>query len=99
MLNRHVVVGWVLKEKLKEVVSHEELHEKAPNKYYKLIKSYRNFNYRITKIILLGGAESPLKIATQDLSEYGVIEDLMMFGNDVTFSLYHLFINSAFKSI
>jgi len=22
MLNRHVVVGWVLKEKLKEVVSH-----------------------------------------------------------------------------
>ena len=63
------------------------------------IKSYRNFNYRITKIILLGGAESPLKIATQDLSEYGVIEDLMMFGNDVTFSLYHLFINSAFKSI
>ena len=63
------------------------------------IKSYRNFNYRITKIILLGGAESPLKIVTQDLSEYGVIEDLMMFGNDVTFSLYHLFINSAFKSI
>ncbi len=52
MLNRHVVVGWVLKEKLKEVVSHEILHEKAPNKYYKLIKSYRNFNYRITKIIL-----------------------------------------------
>jgi hypothetical protein len=52
MFNRYVVVGWVLKEKLKEVVSHEILHEKAPNKYYKLIKSYRNFNYRITKIIL-----------------------------------------------
>jgi len=52
MLNYNVVVGWVLKEKLKEVVSHEELHEKAPNKYYKLIKSYRDFNYRITKIIL-----------------------------------------------
>ena len=47
-----MVVGWVLKEKLKEVVSREELHEKAPNKYYKLIKSYRDFNYRITKIIL-----------------------------------------------
>ena len=45
------------------------------------IKSYRNFNYRITKIILLGGAESPLKIATQDLSDYGVIEVLMMFEN------------------
>ena len=43
------------------------------------IKSYRNFNYRITKIILLGGAESPLKIAAQDLSDYGVIEVLMMF--------------------
>ena len=40
------------------------------------IKSYRNFNYRITKIILLGGAESPLKIATQDLSGYGVIDEL-----------------------
>ena len=52
MLNRYGSVDWVLKEKLKEVVSHEILHEKAPNKYYKLIKSYRNFNYRITKIIL-----------------------------------------------
>lgn len=56
------MVGWVLKEKLKEVVSHEELHEKAPNKYYKLIKSYREFDYRITKIILLGGAQSPPSI-------------------------------------
>ena len=28
MLNRYVVVGWVLKEKLKEVVSHEILTKK-----------------------------------------------------------------------
>lgn len=61
-IQHDVAVGWVLKEKLKEVVSREELHEKAPNKYYKLIKSYRDFNYRITKIILLGGAQSPPSI-------------------------------------
>ena len=46
-----------------------------------------------------------LKIATQQLSGYGgskyffILKDLMMCGDDVTFSLYHLFINSAFKSI
>lgn len=51
-----------IRMKMKEVVSHEELHEKAPNKYYKLIKSYREFDYRITKIILLGGAQSPPSI-------------------------------------
>ncbi|MEN2047711.1 hypothetical protein, partial [Staphylococcus epidermidis] len=46
-----------------------------------------------------------LKIATQQLSDYGLgkelfhVKNLMMYGDDAIFSLYHLFINSAFKSI
>jgi hypothetical protein len=39
MLNYNVVVGWVLKEKLKEVAFHERKYKKTLNKYHKLIKS------------------------------------------------------------
>ena len=54
---------------------------------------------------LFSSHPKPLKIVTQLLSDYGLVEELfhvknlMMYGDDAIFSLYHLFINSAFKSI
>ena len=54
---------------------------------------------------LFSSHPKPLKIATQQLSDYGLgkelfhVKNLMMYGDDTIFSLYHLFINSAFKSI